>query len=251
MSGALRSEFPVLDRFAYLNAGTDGPLPARALLAARTELEREVTDGRSSTHFQRRTQLSDCLRAGYAHFLGCGPHEVALTTCTTEGISIVVQGLGLSAGDEILTSDEEHPGLLGALQAARDLRGVAVRCVPLGELADSVGVRTRLIACSHVSWMSGRLAPGALSELSVPVLLDGAQAAGAIELDVKALDCDAYAGSGQKWLCGPDGTGMLYLKPDLLERLEVHRRGYLNFADAGPGLDAPCIRMRGAWTPRP
>jgi L-cysteine/cystine lyase len=86
--------------------------------------------------------------------------------------------------------------------------------------------------------VSGLIAPAALGQLEVPVLLDGAQGVGAIEVDVHALGCDAYAGAGQKWLCGPDGTGMLYMTPALRERLEVSRRGYGNLADPDAGLDA-------------
>jgi selenocysteine lyase/cysteine desulfurase len=163
---------------------------------------------------------------------------VAVTTCTTEGIAVTVGGLGLGAGDEILTSDEEHPGLLGALGAARALNGVSVREVPLPQIAEAVGPRTRLVACSHVGWMSGLFAPAELAELDVPVLLDGAQGVGAVDVDVRALGCDAYAGAGQKWLCGPDGTGSLYVTPALRERLAVSRRGYGNLADPSAGLDA-------------
>jgi len=234
----LRGEFPVTARVAYLNAGTDGPLPAAAGEAARAELERELSEGRAKAHFERRTELTDALRAAYAAVLGCDAHEVALTTCTTEGIAQTIGGLELARGSEILTSDEEHPGLLGALAAARDLRGVQIRQAPLAELADAVGPRTALVACSHVGWMSGSVAPAALGELEVPVLLDGAQGVGAVAVDVRALGCAAYAGAGQKWLCGPDGTGMLYVSPGLRERLSVSRRGYGNLQDAGAGLQA-------------
>jgi selenocysteine lyase/cysteine desulfurase len=234
----LRAEFPVLARFAYLNAGTDGPLSTRAARAAGEELERELTEGRWQAHFARRRELCDELRAAYATALGCGTGDVALTTCTTEGIALTIGGLGLGRGDEILTSDEEHPGLIGALSAARALRGVHVREVPLAQIAEGVGPRTRLVACSHVGWVSGLIAPAELGALEVPVLLDGAQGVGAIEVDVQALGCDAYAGAGQKWLCGPDGTGMLYMSPQLRERVEVSRRGYGNLADPNAGLDA-------------
>ena len=88
--------------------------------------------------------------------------------------------------------------------------GSRVRLAPLGELAEAVSADTTLVACSHVSWMSGAFAPAALAEVEVPVLLDGAQGIGAVPVDVGALRCDAYAGPGQKWMCGPDGTGMLY-----------------------------------------
>jgi selenocysteine lyase/cysteine desulfurase len=235
---SLRGEFPVLARLAYLNAGTDGPLAAKAVRAAAQELTREAEEGRSQAHFERRQELAGELRAAYATTLGCDSADVAITTCTSEGIAQTIGGLELGRGDEIVTSDEEHPGLLGALAAARELRGVAIREVPLPMLADAVGPRTRLVACSHVGWMSGRLAPAELAQVEVPVLLDGAQGVGAIGVDVRALGCDAYAGSGQKWLCGPDGTGMLYVRPELRERLAVARRGYPNLADPDAGLEA-------------
>jgi L-cysteine/cystine lyase len=235
---ALRDEFPVLERVAYLNAGTDGPLPAAAARAGANELSGEARKGRAGEHFERRHELAEELRGAYARALGCEPGELALTTCTSEGLATVIEGLGLGPGHEIVTSDEEHPGLLGALGAARELRGVSVRLVPFGEIADAVGERTRLVACSHVSWMTGRVAPDALRELEVPVVLDGAQGVGAVPVDVRALGCDAYAGAGQKWMCGPDGVGMLYVAPALRERLEVSRRGYGNLLDPAAGLDA-------------
>src|SRR5258708_17666928 len=222
---ALRAEFPVLGRLAYLNAGTDGPLPARAAQAASEELARELEQGRAQAHFARRGELADELRAAYARALGCEPADVALTTSTTGGIAKTIGGRRLARGDEIVTSDEEHPGLLGALSAARELLGVEVREAPLSELVEAIGPRTRLVACSHVGWMSGCLAPAELAAVDVPLLLDSAQGVGAIEVDLRALGCDAYAGAGQKWLCGPDGTGMLYVSPELRERLAVPRRG--------------------------
>ena len=236
----LRSSFPVLERQAYLNAGTDGPLPAAAIAAGEEELERELSGGRTAAHFERRHELGDALRAAYAALLHCPVEDLALTTCTSEGISLVVGGLGLSPGDEILTSEEEHPGLLGSLLAAAELDGVELRLAPLQELAEAVGPRTRLVACSHVSWVSGARAPEALAELGpeVPVLYDGAQGVGAVPLDVGALRCAAYAGSGQKWLCGPDGMGMLYVSPELRSRLAVRRRGYGNLENPNDGLQA-------------
>ncbi len=234
----MRAEFPVLERCAYLNAGTDGPLPARAVRATTQELERELGEGRTHTHFERRAQLGERLRDCYARAMGCEPPDVSLTTCTTEGIAQTLGGLRLERGSEILTSDEEHPGLLGALGAARELHGVRVREVPLQRIAEEVGPRTSLVACCHVGWMSGVLAPAELREVRPPVLLDGAQGAGAVRVDVRELGCDAYAAAGQKWLCGPDGTGMLYTTPELRARLAVSRRGYANLADPDAGVAA-------------
>jgi selenocysteine lyase/cysteine desulfurase len=237
-ASALRDRFPVFSRLAYLNAGTDGPLPAAAVRAAELELRREADEGRRQRHFERRGELNSSLRTAYASILGCRAEDIALTTCTSEGLALVIGGLRLGRKDEILTSDEEHPGLLGTLAAVRELHGVTIRTVAWADLADAVGPSTRLVACSHVSWMSGRLAPAELAEVEVPVVLDGAQGIGAIPTDVRTLRCAAYAGAGQKWLCGPDGTGMLYVSPQLRERLTVDRRGYANLADPGAGLEA-------------
>jgi L-cysteine/cystine lyase len=237
-AAALRTHFPVLGRIAYLNAGTDGPLPATAVRAATGELEREADRGRTHRHFERRGELNSSLRTAYASILACAAEDIALTTCTSEGLALVIEGLRLGPRAEILTSDEEHPGLLGALSAAAQVHGVSVREAPWTELPDAVGPHTALVACSHVSWMTGRHAPAALAELDVPLLLDGAQGVGAVPTDVRALGCAAYAGAGQKWLCGPDGTGMLYVSPELRERLAVTRRGYPNLADPMAGLQA-------------
>jgi selenocysteine lyase/cysteine desulfurase len=234
----LRAEFPVLRNVAYLNAGTDGPLPARAVQASAEELEREAADGRTMAHFERRSELNDALRDAYARALGADASDVALTTCTSDGMAQVITGLALKPGDEILTSDEEHPGLLGTLGAARELQGVSIREVPLAQIADAVGPSTALVACSHVGWVSGSLAPAELADVEPPVLLDGAQGVGAVRVDVRALGCDAYAGAGQKWLCGPDGLGNLYVSAELRERLSVSRRGYANLADPNAGVDA-------------
>ncbi|MGA7705571.1 MAG: aminotransferase class V-fold PLP-dependent enzyme, partial [Solirubrobacteraceae bacterium] len=235
---ALRDEFPVLESVAYLNAGTDGPLAAIAAQAGAGELQGEAKRGRAGAHFERKQELKELLRDAYSRAMGCNSNEVALTTCTSEGLASVIDGLGLRAGEEIVTSDEEHPGLLGALAAARDLYGVSIRTVPFELLAEAVGDKTRLIACSHVSWITGRVAPRALADLEVPVLFDGAQGVGAVPVDVVAWGCDAYAGAGQKWMCGPDGLGMLYVTPALRERLSVSRRGYGTLLDPGAGLQA-------------
>jgi selenocysteine lyase/cysteine desulfurase len=234
---AFRSQFPVLESIAYLNAGTDGPIASVAAEAAAAELADEAARGRVNSHFERRRALQNDLRAAYASVLKCDVAEVALTTSTSEGIGAVLAGLALGPGDEIVTSDSEHPGLIGPLLVARS-RGVTVKVVPLRDVADAVGDGTTLVACSHVNWLTGELAPAALADVPVPVLLDGAQGAGAIDVDVRALGCVAYAGSGQKWLCGADGTGMLFVDAAFLERISPTRPGYSAFEDASRGLDS-------------
>src|SRR4051794_3232604 len=234
---AFRDEFPVLEKIAYLNAGTDGPIPRAAVERARAELDSQLAEGRLWPHFERRRDLMDELRAGYARVLGCEPECVAVTSGTSSGLGYVLAGLDLGSHDEIVTSDAEPPGLLGPLIAARH-RGAKVRAVPFAELANAVDSRTTLVAASHVSWITGELAPAELAHVNVPVILDGAQGAGAVPVDVHALGCVAYAAAGQKWLCGADGTGMLYLQPEFGERVRTIAPGYMAFEDASKGLDS-------------
>ncbi|MGH2919689.1 MAG: aminotransferase class V-fold PLP-dependent enzyme [Solirubrobacteraceae bacterium] len=233
----LRAQFPVFERVAFLNAGTCGPLPGTAVRAASELLELAATEGRAHSYFGRMLKLRAELRSAYAALLAADPDDVAVTTCTSEGLARVLAGLDLRAGDEILTATSEHPGLLGPLAAARAQRGVSVRAVPLAEIADAVSDATRLVACSHVSWVDGSVVPD-LSGLDIAVLLDGAQGVGAVPVDVGALGCTFYAGSGQKWLCGPVGTGMLWVAPQWRERLLAPGPTYLNLADPNAGLDA-------------
>jgi selenocysteine lyase/cysteine desulfurase len=235
---ALRAEFPVLADRAYLNAGTCGPLPHAAVQASLDMLDRGASEGRAKEYVEAMIELRDRLRSAYAATLGADTTDVALTTCTSDGIVRVLAGLELGPGDEVLTAPDEHPGLLGPLTTLRARRGVDVRAVAFADLADAVGPRTRLVACSHVSWITGALRPEGLAALDVPVLLDGAQGVGAIGFDVTALGCAFYAGSGQKWLCGPIGSGMLWVAPAWHERLAPIGATYLNLEDANAGLDS-------------
>ena len=238
-AAAFRAEFPVLQHVAYLNAGTEGPIPARAATAARERLEREVQLGRIGRPYHDEVQaLADRLRAGYAGVLGAAPEDVALTGSTTDGVNTVLSGLDLRAGEEILTSDEEHPGLLAPLGLARRRHGVNVRVVPFTELPGEVGPATRLIACSHVSWVGGKVMDiAALRASGVPILLDAAQAIGALPLDLPALGVDFYAASGQKWLCGPEGSGCLYVDPARLGELTIPWPGYGSLEDSALALE--------------
>jgi L-cysteine/cystine lyase len=237
-AAGLRAAFPVFERFVYLNAGTCGPLPAEAARAIGGVLVHAVAEGRAQNYFEAMLGSRGSLRTGYAELLGASPADVALTTCTSEGIVRVLTALELGPGDEVLTSDEEHPGLQGPLAAARDQRGITIRVVPFAQIAAAVSPATKLVACSHVSWVNGCVVPDLTGLGDVPVLLDGAQGIGAVPIDVSTLGCAFYAGSGQKWLCGPVGTGMLWVSPDWIDRLPASGPTYLNLVDASAGLDA-------------
>ena len=99
--------------------------------------------------------------------------------------------------------------------------------MPFDELPGEVRPDTRIVACSHVSWATGRVMDTApLAASGALVLLDGAQGLGAVPVDVRALGCDFYAASGQKWLCGPSGMGYLYASAELVPSLPAPWSGY-------------------------
>ncbi|HET6657063.1 MAG TPA: aminotransferase class V-fold PLP-dependent enzyme [Gaiellaceae bacterium] len=230
---AVRAGLPVLERSAYLNAGTNGPLPRRTVEAMQASLARDLEAGRSSReYFEAMLARREDLRSALARFLRAPESTIALTTSTTEGCNVVLNGLRIGEGDEVVTTDSEHPGLFGGLVAsAADLRVVPVRDLPVSEVAEAlgsaIGERTKLVALSHVSWLTGALFPvEALAGRGAPVLVDGAQAAGAIPLSVSELGCDFYTVSAQKWLLGPDVTGALYVRPERVEELRMAMPSY-------------------------
>jgi L-cysteine/cystine lyase len=213
-----RAQFPVLERYAYLNTGSSGPLPRAAVEAIQVRLERNLAEGRSGkAYIGDLFEARERVRAGIAAVLGTSAELVALTESTTRGCQIVTGGLGLGADDEIVTTDQEHFGLLGALHVS----GARVVVAEADEdaLLAAVTPRTRLIAVSHVLWTTGhRLDLAHLRRPDgPPLLVDGAQSAGAIPVDLDGTDF--YTVSAQKWLCGPDACGALFVRDP--ERLRV------------------------------
>lgn len=234
-----RAQFPVLERYAYLNAGTNGPLAAATSAAIVEELERESREGRSGSRWiERIIGLRDEARYGLAAVIGVDAEHVALTESTSRSCAIVFSGLDLTGDDEIVTTDQEHFGLVGSAYAS----GARVVVTDANEdaILAAVTPRTRLIATSHILWTTGRrLDLACLRERSgVPLLVDGAQSAGAVEVDAGGFDF--YTVSPQKWLCGPEQTGGLYVRDP--ERLRVATPGHFAAASYEPS---------GAFEPKP
>jgi L-cysteine/cystine lyase len=225
-----RALFPVLERVAYLNAGTFGPLARATADAIAEQLRRDVEDGRGGKpYIDDVLAARSTLRALMAELLATTPDHVALTSSTTDACNIVLGGLDLQPEDEIVTTDAEHFGLAGPLHASG--ANVRVACVQelgpeeaLEAIVTEITPRTRLVAISHVLWTTGvALDVHALKERTgLPILVDGAQSAGAVPVEVDALDY--YTVSGQKWLCGPDSTGALYVAD--VEALRIARPSY-------------------------
>jgi L-cysteine/cystine lyase len=254
-----RSQFPVLERYAYLNAGTNGPLARPTVEAMAAQDRADLENGRGGAeYFAHTVELREQVRTKLAATVGVPEENLSLSTSTTNGCNIVLAGLGLGPTDEIVTTDGEHFGLLGALAtSSAQVRVAAVRELPLEQalevLLAEVTPKTRLLALSHVCWMSGNLLP--VTELKeatgLPVLVDGAQSVGAIP--VEAGQVDFYAFSCQKWLCGPDGTGGLAVRDP--EALAVTAPSYLSQAGYEPtGVFSPragAARFDSGWTPPP
>jgi L-cysteine/cystine lyase len=243
----IRTRFPVLERFAYLNAGTFGPLSRATLDAEREVRSYEAANGRAGKeYFETMIERRGRVRELVAAVIRVPAEHVSLTDSTTGAVQTVVVGLGLAERDEVVTTDAEHFGLAGPLVASRaTLRIARVRDAPAADVFDliraEVTPRTALIATSSVSWVDGKVFPWReLREATgVPVLIDGAQAAGAIDED--AAVADYYTVSAQKWLCGPDATGALYVRdPEALEPRLV----------AYPSAASYDI-AEGVWEPKP
>ncbi len=234
-----RKQFPALDRIAYLNAGTFGPLSRATRDAMLAELERDVEDGRSGMpYYLGRLALREQVREAIAQLVAVDPLNVALTASTTDGCNIVLAGLDLGTGDEIVTTTDEHFGLLGPLGASN--ASVIVADPDPTSILASVTPRTRLLALSHVLWTTGRVLPvhELRAETGIPILVDGAQSVGAIPVAADGLDFLTV--SGQKWLCGPDSTGALVVADP--ERLRIAAPSYFSKIDNDPD---------GSFRPRP
>jgi L-cysteine/cystine lyase len=198
-----RAEFPVLERFAYLNAGTLGPLARSTLAAMDSRMRVDQEQGRGGrAWFESTLELRARVRERIASLLGTQPDRIALTSSTTDGCNIAVAGLGLGDGDEVVTTDSEHPGLLLPLHvsgARVRVAEVAGHPTPeaLERIAACVSPRTRLLALSHVLWTTGQVMPvhELRQETGLPVLVDGAQSVGAIPVTVGELDWYTVSGS--------------------------------------------------------
>jgi L-cysteine/cystine lyase len=226
---AVRAQLPVTTTTAYLNTGTAGPWPTPVVEAIERALRREQALGRASPSGlpDFRPVLVDT-RDRLAALIGADADEVALTHSATEGIDIVVWGLDWQPGDEVVTTSVEHRGVLVPVRQLGARRNVAVNVANVGSggagqsvaaIEASLTPKTRLVALSHVSFSTGACLPiQQIAELAhaagAMIVVDGAQAVGALPVDVHALGVDFYAFPGQKWLCGPEGTGGLYVRRD-------------------------------------
>jgi L-cysteine/cystine lyase len=230
---AFRARFPVTERVVYLNTGWSGPSAREVIAAIEARAEREAFDGPTTLDVRHeKALLVREARAALASLIGAD--DVALTNTTTEGINLVLRGLGLRAGDEVITCNLEHSSVMVPCYELRRQLGVEVTVVrssaeePLDELArlfeQAISAKTKLVLISHISYNRGTRLPveriiRAAHDAGAFVLLDGAQPAGQIEINVRALGVDAYSFPAHKYVLGPDGVAALYIRRDQIERI--------------------------------
>ncbi len=275
---AIRAELPALAGGPYLNTGTAGPLPRPAVTALQEAVAWECEHGRIGPEaHQRGRAAATAVRASLARLLQTDPERVALQHHTTDGLNAVALGLRLQQSDAIVITDLEHAAVQLVAGMLRLRTGVEVRVARLASACGGVGPedrsaraaavdpraagavlepllrdgRVRAVFLSHVSYATGAVLPlAAIAKVAhaagAAVVVDGAQGAGALAVQPAALGCDFYTVSGQKWLCGPEGTGALWVAPGWEERLLPAVTGYAGVSqwDASAGHFLPA---RAAW----
>jgi selenocysteine lyase/cysteine desulfurase len=230
----IRAGIPALANNIYLNTGTFGPMPtvvADEIRRAYGEIERQGTFS-PGIFWQMELEGFEAVRGQVAALLHADPAEITLTRNVTDGINIVLHGLDWQPGDQVILTDHEHPSGTVPWLALAERAGVELRWLELADDAGEIVARfqrllspcTRLAQLSHVSCLTGlRLPIERLCRLArqarVLTLVDGAHAEGQFAVDVGALGCDFYAACGHKWLLGPQGVGMLYVRREHIQRL--------------------------------
>ncbi len=244
---ALRAQLPAVKSTGYFNTGSNGPIPIVAYEAADAIARRELHQGRivPGTYMDNR-ERNRRFAAMAATIFGADGDEIAITHSATEGLGTALMGMTWKPGDEIITTFEEHPGLLLPLALLARRFGVVTRYADIGDgssgvveaLASRITSRTRVIAVSHVLWSTGAVLPlREISELArqheAMVVVDGAQSAGQVPVDLHVMGIDAYAIAGQKWLCGPEATGLLYVRRDRFADIAPTFARYGQFEPSG------------------
>lgn len=237
----IREQMPAVTRYAYLNTGTYGPLPRVSIDAITAYADHELEEGRISPQagYARASEVKTNDRTAIARFFDTRPENIALTRHTTDGMNVGIFGVNWQPGDELILSDMEHPGgQLPAYNVARRY-GVNLRIAHLGDgtgdvagkIEQLISPRTRMLVVSHLTWNTGTVLPLAeIIEMArrrhVLVVVDAAQSAGSLPVNLEELGVDVYAGPGQKWMCGPEGTGFVYVSNVALEQLQQTFVGY-------------------------
>ncbi|PPJ62977.1 aminotransferase class V-fold PLP-dependent enzyme [Cuspidothrix issatschenkoi] len=230
-----RAQFPALANKVYFNYGGQGPM-AQGAMDAITEAMKYIQDiGPFGNEAYRwiSPQMQGS-REAIASLLNVPSDTITLTGNVTVGCNIAMWGIEWQAGDHLLLSDCEHPGVIATAQEIARRFGIEVTTCPImatlnggdpvGIIADHLLPQTRLVVLSHVLWNTGQVLPidkivAVCRSNNSRLLIDAAQSVGVLPLDLTALGVDFYAFTGHKWLCGPAGVGGLYVHPEARESL--------------------------------
>ena len=238
---SLRDRCPALANKTYFNYGGQGPLPTPSLEAITASWERIQELGPFTTAVWPFVEQETArVRQALADLCGVGSHRLALTENVTSGCVLPLWGLPWQAGDALLISDAEHPGVVAACQELARREGLSIATLPVLELCRTtpqaeldaavlqtleqhLSPRTRLVALSHLLWNSGSVMPIAAVADQLRqhpqrpwLLVDAAQSMGSIPVAEAARAADIYAFTGHKWCCGPEGLGGVALSERLL-----------------------------------
>ncbi|MEA5513080.1 aminotransferase class V-fold PLP-dependent enzyme [Nodularia sp. UHCC 0506] len=231
-----RSQFPALGNKTYFNYGGQGPMPQEAMNAiTQTQADIQQTGPFGNEAYAKVSQAKQDLRDAIASQLQAPPETITLTEDVTVGCNIAIWGIDWQAGDHLLLSDCEHPGVIATSQEIARRFAVEVTTCPLKEtlnagdpvavIAQHLRPNTRLVILSHVFWNTGQVLPlDKIVEIcrdnNSLILVDAAQSVGLLPLNLTELGADFYAFTGHKWLCGPAGVGGLYVRPEAREKLQ-------------------------------
>ena len=247
---AVRAALPAVEAGIYLNAGSVGPLPAETAKAMADLEGWELRTGRAHIdYFQEFLARMDEARGAVAAVLGTDVDTVALNHSTTDGMNQAIGAIDWRPGDRAVSTRLEHAGGVGPLHALHKRLGVHLELVDARPEDDDAAVTaafdaamapgTRLVEVAHVSPMTGALLPvAAIGELAhargALFVVDGAQAAGAMPVDVPATGADFYAVPAHKWLLGPEGMGALIVAPEIVNRYYPAAAGAYSFESFDP-----------------
>ena len=225
----VRLQFPLEDGLTYLNAANI--CPASRLVLDR--YQRFLLDFHSNPSFQNREKYKPAyeqLRAKLAAMLTAAPDEIAITRNTSEGSAMIVKGIDLKRGDEIVITEHNHPSNNDAWKMRARREGLEIKSVPVTVPARSkqdliaafdkvITPRTKVVAFTHVTSTTGIMYPAReITELAhrrnAWVHLDGAQSFGLLKVNLREIGCDSYSGSAHKWMMGPLESGVLYVRAD-------------------------------------
>jgi cysteine desulfurase/selenocysteine lyase len=245
----IRADFPILSRevygkpLVYLDNAATTQKPLCVLDAMREEYLNVNANVHRGVHYlsQQATDLHEAAREKVRGFINARKiEEIVFTRGTTEAINLVASSFcesQMQAGDEVLVTDMEHHSNIVPWQLQAQRRGIIVKHLPitddgrldLSTLNSQLSTRTKLVSVTHVSNVLGTVNPvGEIVKIAhqhgIPVLVDGAQSAPHMKIDVQAMDCDFYAFSGHK-MYGPTGIGVLYGKEEWLEKLPPYQGG--------------------------